>query len=57
MPDLRPGQRITHKAFGDGVVAASTPMGNDVLLEVKFDGAGTKMMMLRTASPFITKRE
>ena len=57
LPDLRPGQRITHKAFGDGVVAASTPMGNDVLLEVKFDGAGTKMMMLRTASPFITKRE
>ena len=31
LPDLRPGQRITHKAFGDGVVAASTPMGNDVL--------------------------
>lgn len=57
LPDLRPGQRITHKAFGDGVVAASTPVGNDVLLEVKFDGAGTKMMMLRTASPFITKRE
>ncbi len=28
-------------------------MGNDVLMEVKF-AEGTKMMMLRTASQFIT---
>ena len=53
LPSVRPGQAITHKAFGDGVVQACTPMGNDVLMEVKF-AEGTKMMMLRTASQFIT---
>lgn len=56
LPAMRPGQPITHKAFGDGTVVACTPMGNDVLLEVNFDQLGTKMMMLRTASEFITKR-
>ncbi|WP_458861711.1 ATP-dependent helicase [Acidaminobacterium chupaoyuni] len=56
MISLRPGEKISHKAFGSGVVEAATPMGSDVLLEVKFDQVGTKMMMLKTASAFITKK-
>ncbi len=50
---FRPGERITHKAFGPGQIKAATPMGGDVLLEIAFDKAGTKLMMAKTASQYI----
>lgn len=39
------GDTVRHKAFGTGVIISITPMGNDNLLEVAFDKAGTKKLM------------
>jgi len=52
---FRIGEKIRHKAFGVGVIKATTPMGGDTLLEIAFETAGTKMMMAKTASQFIQK--
>lgn len=40
----KPGDSITHKAFGEGMILTVTPMGNDTLLEVAFEN-GTKKLM------------
>lgn len=53
--DLDAGDRIRHKSFGDGSVTSVTPMGGDALLEVDFDGAGKKKLLLKTAGVHITK--
>lgn len=50
------GQMVRHTAFGDGMIVAVTPMGGDALLEVAFDGIGTKKLMLRAASQHMEKR-
>ncbi len=39
------GQRVEHKTFGEGLVLSVSPMGNDTLLEIAFDGVGTKKLM------------
>ncbi len=49
-PDFPAGCRVNHKAFGTGMVTSVKPMGNDALLEVAFDKAGTKMLMARSAA-------
>ena len=49
------GDRVTHKSFGGGLVTAVTPMGGDALLEIAFDGVGTKRLMLKTASAAMQK--
>ncbi len=49
------GDAISHRTFGKGMVLSVRPMGNDALLEVAFDGVGTKKLMLRAAGPHITK--
>ena len=51
---LTPGQVITHKAFGRGLVLSVTPMGGDALLEVAFDTVGTKRLMQNSATAFLT---
>jgi len=56
MFNLHKGQIIIHKAFGRGVVLKVTPIANDALLEVAFDGVGTKRLM-RNASAKYTKVE
>ena len=43
------GDTVRHKSFGTGVVLSIQPMGNDTLLEVAFDKAGTKKMMANFA--------
>lgn len=43
------GDTVRHKTFGTGVVLSMQPMGNDTLLEVAFDRAGTKKMMANFA--------
>lgn len=53
--ELHPGDRIRHKSFGDGMVTSLTPMGGDALIEVAFDGVGTKKLLLKTAGVHITK--
>ena len=49
------GDTAVHKIFGTGVVLKATPMGNDVLLEIAFDRAGTKKLMSNYAK--LTKPE
>ncbi len=39
------GQRVEHKTFGVGMILSVSPMGNDTLLEIAFDGVGTKKLM------------
>lgn len=43
------GDTVTHKAFGTGVVMNVKKMGNDSLLEIAFDRAGTKKVMANYA--------
>jgi DNA helicase-2/ATP-dependent DNA helicase PcrA len=52
---LKPGEGIHHTAFGDGMVLSVRPMGGDALVEVAFDGVGTKKLMLKAAGAHITK--
>lgn len=50
------GDRVNHKTFGVGTLLSKKPMGNDVLLEVEFDGpAGIKKIMANFAK--LTKAE
>ena len=53
--DFHVGDRVEHRAFGCGVVAAVTPVGRDYLAEVHFDKAGVKRMMLRVAAQHMRK--
>ena len=39
------GQIVNHKTFGRGMIITVTKMGNDNLLEIAFDNAGTKKLM------------
>lgn len=43
------GDTVKHKSFGTGVILTLQPMGNDVLMEIAFDKAGTKKMMANFA--------
>ncbi len=49
------GEMVQHKAFGKGMILSVIPMGGDVLLEIAFDGVGTKRLMANTASLHMTK--
>lgn len=44
-----PGDAVSHKIFGNGMVLSATPMGNDTLVEVAFDKVGTKKIMANFA--------
>ena len=48
--DLKKGDMIQHTAFGKGMVLSVLKMGGDALLEIAFDGVGTKKLMSKTAS-------
>ncbi len=39
------GQTVEHKTFGRGMILSVSPMGNDKLLEIAFESAGTKKLM------------
>lgn len=43
--NLKPGDCVVHKKFGNGMVVSAKPLGNDTLLEVAFDTVGTKKLM------------
>ena len=55
-PTFAVGDRVTHRAFGSGVVTKIQPMGGDALLEVEFETAGTKRLMMRAAGQFMKKK-
>ncbi len=39
------GQRVRHKAFGEGLIISAVAMGNDTMLEIAFETVGTKRIM------------
>ncbi len=43
------GDRVLHKAFGEGNVVSVKPMGNDTLIEVQFESVGLKKLMANFA--------
>ncbi len=43
------GDTVTSKVFGQGVVLSAKAMGNDTMLEIAFDKAGTKKLMANYA--------
>ncbi|MBR3570368.1 MAG: UvrD-helicase domain-containing protein [Oscillibacter sp.] len=43
---LQPGDLVEHTAFGKGIVVSVTPMSRDTLVEIRFDTAGVKKLML-----------
>lgn len=47
--DYNVGDTVRHKSFGTGVIISAQPMGNDVLMEIAFDKAGTKKVMANFA--------
>ncbi len=53
--ELRPGDSVEHKSFGRGMVLSVTRMGSDAMLEIAFDGAGTKRLLAKTASAHMKK--
>ena len=48
--DFAVGDKVQHKAFGSGRLVKMTPMGGDFLIEVNFEKAGSKKLMLRVAA-------
>ena len=53
----RPGDSVVHKSFGKGMIVSAKEMGGDCLLEIAFDGVGTKRLMAKVASQFLKKME
>lgn len=47
--DIKPGDLVAHKIFGEGMVLSVTPMANDLLVEAAFDKGGTKKLMANFA--------
>lgn len=43
------GDTVVHKVFGQGVIVSSKPMGNDSMIEIAFEKAGTKKLMANYA--------
>ncbi len=43
------GDSVLHKVFGKGVVISSKPVANDAMLEIAFEGGGTKKLMANYA--------
>jgi len=54
---LAKGDSVEHKAFGRGIITGVSPAGGDALLEIAFDGVGTKRLMQNSASRYLTKVE
>ena len=55
LPDYQKGDMVQHKAFGHGMIISTQEMGGDVLLEIAFDGVGTKRLMLKSAAQHMKK--
>ncbi len=55
LPDYQKGDMLEHKAFGRGMVLSVQKTGGDVLLEIAFDGVGTKRLMLKYTAQLMKK--
>lgn len=45
----QPGERVSHRIFGEGTVLTVTKMANDSMLEIAFEKVGTKKIMANFA--------
>ena len=52
---LAKGDTVNHKAFGRGMVLSVQAMGGDALVQVDFEGAGQKKLMLKAAAKHLKK--
>ncbi len=54
---LKAGDMVSHTAFGKGMVLSVLQIskGGDAMLEIAFDGIGTKKLMAKTASAYMKK--
>ena len=52
---LSQGERVEHSAFGKGTVVSVQPMGGDALVQVDFEEAGRKKLMLKAAAKHLKK--
>ncbi len=54
---VKPGDMVQHTAFGRGMVLSVLEIskGGDAMLEIAFDGIGTKKLMAKTASAYMKK--
>ena len=52
---FRKGDMVEHKAFGRGMIVSIQPAGGDALVEIAFDGVGTKRLMMKAASQYMKK--
>ncbi len=43
--DIKKGDRVNHKKFGDGLVLSVTPTGGDAQIEISFDNVGTRSLL------------
>ena len=55
LPAYSKGDLVKHKAFGRGMITDVQPAGGDALLEVAFDGVGTKRLMAKSAAAYMQK--
>lgn len=53
--DINKGDMVRHTAFGRGLVLSVMKMGGDALLEIAFDGIGTKKLMAKAASGYLKR--
>ena len=53
--EYQAGNMVEHRAFGRGMVISVTKMGGDALLEIAFDGHGTRKLLANSASAHMTK--
>ncbi|NLL39825.1 MAG: UvrD-helicase domain-containing protein [Clostridiales bacterium] len=53
--EFRKGDRVHHKAFGEGLLISVTAMGGDALLEIAFDSVGTKRLLCNSAARHMKK--
>ncbi len=54
-PQFSVGDRVRHKAFGEGKLVKMSQMGNDYLIEIEFDSGTAKKLMLRAAALHMVK--
>lgn len=43
--DIKKGDRVNHKKFGNGLVISVTPTGGDAQIEISFDNVGTRSLL------------
>ncbi|MEG0765632.1 MAG: 3'-5' exonuclease, partial [Pseudoflavonifractor sp.] len=55
LPSFSKGDAVSHKAFGKGMVTSIQKMGGDALIEIAFEGVGTKRLMLKSAAEHMSK--